>query len=68
MQQAKIDIPNDKVSVDNPSAIESMSEKLWSLDQDTQRVTLTVLTQLCDAIVWWTQLYKGSKNDSMDED
>ncbi|WP_107667974.1 hypothetical protein [Cyanothece sp. BG0011] len=68
MAEANRSIPNDKVNVDNPSAIEKMSEKLWSLDQDTQRVTLAVLTQLCDALVWWTQRYKGSKNDSPDED
>ncbi len=64
MKQAKVDIPNDKVNVDNPTAIEKMSEKLWSLDQETQRIALAVLTQLCDAIVWWTQRYKGSKNDN----
>ncbi|MGK7933691.1 MAG: hypothetical protein AB4041_19990 [Microcystaceae cyanobacterium] len=68
MKQAKVNLPNDKVNVDNPSAIEKMSEKLWSLDQDTQRIALAVLTQLCDAIVWWTQRYKGNKNDNMDED
>lgn len=68
MKQAQVDIPNDKVNVDNPSAIEKMSEKLWALDQDTQRIALAVLTQLCDSIVWWTQRYKGSKNDNMNED
>ena len=68
MKEAKVDIPNDKVNVDNPIAIEKMSEKLWSLDQETQRIALAVLTQLCDGIVWWTQRYKGSKNDNMNED
>ena len=64
MKQAQVDIPNDKVNVDKPSEIEEMSKKLWNLDQDTQRIALAVLTQLCDAIVWWTQRYKGSKNDN----
>lgn len=68
MKEAKVDIPNDSVNVDKPSEIEEMSAKLWKLDIDTQRVTLAVLTQLCDCIVWWTQRYKGSKNDNMDED
>lgn len=64
MAQAGVIIPND-------SNIELMANKLWgevSLDGtkngpkltlDDQRVTLAVLTQLCDCLVWWTQRYKN---------
>jgi len=36
-----------------------MSEKLWNMKPQDQRVAMAVLTQLCDCIVWWTQRYKG---------
>jgi RNase P/RNase MRP subunit p30 len=39
-------------------AIESMSQKLWSLSIEDQRVSLAVLSEICDALVWWTQRYK----------
>ncbi len=58
MAQAGITIPNDEVSSDNTKAVEKMAEKLWKLDLDEQRVSLVVLTQLCDCLVWWTQRYK----------
>ena len=35
-----------------------MSQKLWDLDIDEQRVAIAVLTQLCDSLVWWTQRYR----------
>ena len=59
MNEAGINIPNDPVNANNVQSIRSMSEKLWQLDVEKQRVTLAVLTQLCDCIVWWTQRYKG---------
>ena len=58
MEQAGITIPNDEVSCDNTKAVEEMAKKLWQLDLDKQRVSLVVLTQLCDCLVWWTQRYK----------
>jgi hypothetical protein len=38
-----------------------MAKKLWNFAQnnpDDNRIALAVLTQLCDALVWWTQRYK----------
>jgi hypothetical protein len=68
MQKSGITIPNDILHPDNKgkvptSEIEAMSEKLWNLSVDDQRVTLSVLTQLCDCIVWWTQRYKIGRSD-----
>ncbi|MEM9815294.1 MAG: hypothetical protein AAF827_02610 [Cyanobacteria bacterium P01_D01_bin.6] len=58
MANAGIKIPNDRVNPEDTSTIQAMSEKLWKIDLQDQRVALAVLTQLCDCIVWWTQRYK----------
>jgi len=63
MQKAGVIIPNDNVKVENTAQIEAMSKKLWEIPLENQRVTLAVLTQLCDSLVWWTQRYKGNSND-----
>ncbi|MBD2772615.1 hypothetical protein [Iningainema tapete] len=60
MARSGIEIPNDDVSRDNTPAIKDMADKLWSFPQDQRKVSLAVLTQLCDSIVWWTQRYKKS--------
>jgi hypothetical protein len=58
MQEAGVEIPNDAAAV--------MPERLWALDLETQRVALAVLTQLCDATIWWTQRYKNGSFDDAD--
>jgi hypothetical protein len=61
MATAGVTLPNDTVDANDTRAIRSMSDKLWGIDLDDQRVAMAVLTQLCDCIVWWTQRYKGEK-------
>jgi hypothetical protein len=56
--QAGITIPNQTVNADNVQSIRAMSEQLWQVPIEDQRVALAVLNQLCDCIVWWTQRYK----------
>lgn len=58
MEQAGVLIPNEPVNANDVGEIQSMSEQLWQLEMQEQRVSLAVLTQLCDCIVWWTQRYK----------
>jgi hypothetical protein len=58
MEQAGVLIPNQAVNANNVNQIQTMSDELWNLEIDEQRVALAVLTQLCDCIVWWTQRYK----------
>ncbi|MFP4134821.1 MAG: hypothetical protein ACOCZG_02540 [Halothece sp.] len=58
MSRGGITLPNDQVNSSNASSIRQMSEQLWRLDIEAQRVSLAVLTQLCDALIWWTQRYK----------
>lgn len=72
MDKAGVIIPNDPISPDSKGniptgEIQAMSEKLWQLTIEDQRVAIAVLTQLCDCIVWWTQRYKtGRKADDTD--
>ncbi|MBE7385864.1 MAG: hypothetical protein F6J95_031300 [Leptolyngbya sp. SIO1E4] len=58
MGEAGVALPNDSVQSENTAEIQTMSDKLWQICIDDQRVALAVLTQLCDGIVWWTQRYK----------
>ena len=58
MEQAGVLIPNESVNANDVDDIQAMSDELWKLQIDEQRVALAVLTQLCDSIVWWTQRYK----------
>ncbi len=77
LKQAGIDLPNDEVTPkssdkfrdkkksngdDETQNIQDMARKIWSMPLAEQRVALMVLTQFCDALVWWTQRYK--KKDS----
>lgn len=63
MDKAGVKIPNDSVNPSNTSQIQAMSQKLWALSVEDQRVAIAVLTQLCDCIVWWTQRYKTGRLD-----
>ncbi len=38
--------------------IKEVAQVIWNLPIAQQRIALMVLTQLCDALVWWTQRYK----------
>jgi len=58
MGRADVTIPNQLVNANQTQSIRNMSEELWQLRPEDQRVALAVLTQLCDCLVWWTQRYK----------
>ena len=48
------------------AAIQQVADALWSLPRDHQQAALAVLTNFCDAVVWWTQrLKKPSERDSL---
>ncbi len=59
METAGVTIPNRSVGANDVALIRAMSEDLWQLSPTDQRITLSVLTQLCDCLVWWTQRYKS---------
>ncbi|MEQ9357145.1 hypothetical protein [Coleofasciculus chthonoplastes] len=65
MKKAGINVPNEDVSRGKTADIEKMVTQLWDKDQfpiEHQRIALTLLTQLCDSLVWWTQRYKKPSN------
>lgn len=63
---ADITLPDaaSNVRLDEQKRIEETAKEIWNLHPEDQRVALTVLTQFCDSLVWWTQRYKLDKNDS----
>jgi hypothetical protein len=56
--QENRDIDNNELS--------TAVDLLWSLTFDEHRICLSVLTNLCDAIVWWTQRLKTGQFDPED--
>lgn len=64
MAIANVTLPNDRVNISDVKQVQAMSEKLWKLTTDDQRIAMAVLTQLCDCIVWWTQRYKVGRLDN----
>ncbi|MEA5447617.1 hypothetical protein VB780_03485 [Leptolyngbya sp. CCNP1308] len=63
MARTGVTIPNGNVQFTDTQAIQEVSAELWKLDLADQRVALAVLAQLCDALIWWTQRYKGGARD-----
>lgn len=63
LKQGEISLPNDNVG-DDTVKIQKMAENLWKMPLEEQRIALMVLTQLCDALVWWTQRYKKKSSNS----
>jgi hypothetical protein len=51
-------LPTQAIDSNNTTQIKTISAELWRLPIEHQRVALMVLTQFCDALVWWTQRYK----------
>lgn len=66
LQNADVALPNDDLSWGDTNKIQKMAEKIWSMPPEQQRIALMVLTQLCDALVWWTQRYKIKSLDNSD--
>lgn len=64
LADAGLSLPNDSPDPKDVDAIEAMAEKLWAIPIEDQRIAISVLTQLCDSIVWWTQRYKVGKSNS----
>jgi hypothetical protein len=65
MKSAGVTIPNDAVSITNTTQVKAMADKLWNeqtLPIDQRKVALSVLTALCDSLVWWTQRYKKPRD------
>ncbi len=62
MKEAGVVIPNERVAANDTTAIKEMTAKLWNFDIEQRKVALSILTELCDSLVWWTQRYKKPSN------
>ena len=68
MKKAGIQVPNQQIGRDDKGRfktedIQAMTAQLWNTKDfpvEHQSVSLAVLTQFCDTLVWWTQRYKKS--------
>ncbi|AKN59983.1 hypothetical protein WB44_01280 [Synechococcus sp. WH 8020] len=66
MARAGVMLPGEMLSnQDSEEAIQAVAEQLWRLDHQEQQATLSVLTSLCDAVVWWTQRLKTRKGGDL---
>lgn len=43
--------------------IKGMTQQIWSLDLQENQACLSILTELCNSIVWWTQRLKVTKGE-----
>lgn len=83
LETAEIKLPNDSVTSilpdrtkdekkrkqeDESKKIQAMAAQIWKMPIEDQRVALMVLTQFCDALVWWTQRYKARNGNATQED
>lgn len=57
-QLTDIVIPGKNMTSTETDDIKLVVDKLWAMPMNDRRIVLMVLTQLCDALVWWTQRYK----------
>ena len=65
LHMAGITLPDQVMDANRSEAdILDVAERLWGLEKHDQQAALAVLTNLCDAVVWWTQRLKpGSGRD-----
>lgn len=66
---AGVALPNSSTNNPTTAQIRTITEELWNAEKVEQRqVSLAVLVQLCDAMVWWTQRYKTANDDLNTDD
>lgn len=63
VDKAGIEIPCDEINASDKEAVQRISSALWDMKADYRKVSLAILTQFCDSLVWWTQRYKKSGGD-----
>lgn len=60
MKEAGVTIPNSHVQENDTATLKAMTDQLWEFDIEHRKVALSILIELCDSLVWWTQRYKKS--------
>jgi hypothetical protein len=53
-----VDLLQEDINLPLHKDVKVEEDELWKLSRDKQEVSLAVLIQLCDCLVWWTQRYK----------
>ncbi|NEQ78577.1 MAG: hypothetical protein F6K23_39660 [Okeania sp. SIO2C9] len=48
-----------EVNLPQHQDVDAMADALWRISPENQQIALSILTQLCDSLVWWTQRYKS---------
>jgi len=65
LQSSGIILPNDNITdIRDGKKIEEMAKKLWKMDSEDRQISLMVLTQFCDSLVWWSQRLKTKNNEN----
>ena len=65
LQSSGITLPNDNITdIRDGKKIEEMAKKLWKMDSEDRQISLMVLTQFCDSLVWWSQRLKTKNNEN----
>ena len=53
-----VEIIKEDIKLPRHQDVRVNNNELWQLNRDSQEVSLAVLIQLCNRLVWWTQRYK----------
>ncbi len=66
---AGVTLPNSSTGMPTSEQLRTITAELWDAEKvDQRQVSLAVLLQLCDAMVWWTQRYKTANDDLNTDD
>jgi hypothetical protein len=58
-----VDLSQQKPQALSKEAIDKFSAQIWDLSSNKAQITLSVLTSLCDSIIWWTQRLKPERDE-----
>jgi len=68
LKETNIELPDSEgnISLNETENIRKATNEIWKMDAEQRAVSLMVLTQFCDSLVWWTQRYRTKKDDGSD--
>jgi hypothetical protein len=57
MNEAEISLPKSSLSI-SKGELKDTVDAIWNMSIENRKVSISVLTSLCDCMIWWTQRYK----------
>ena len=63
LEPTGIDLPGREMKSNKTEEITAVAKLIWGMPDEERQIALMVLTQFCDALVWWTQRYKIKESD-----